>query len=129
MDVELATRVASPWYNEPPADHQSEAVLATARVWPRRRVLARPAAVRGQVVLRGVGAEQLVGALVQNNMGLTLRRVTGSAVKPAARHTQEELYGINLGVLALLMEEELEAKDILQVCTGSTRSVNSESLA
>ena len=129
MDVELATRVASPWYNEPPADHQSEAVLATARVWPRRRVLARPAAVRGQVVLRGVGAEQLVGALVQNNlnMGLTLRRVTGSVVKPAARHTQEELHGINLGVFALLMEEVLETKDILQVC--STRSVNSEALA
>ena len=49
---------------------------------------------------------------MKNKMGLALRRVTGSAVTPAAAQKQEELHEINLGVLALLKEEGLEDEDI-----------------
>ena len=49
---------------------------------------------------------------MKNKMGFALRRVTGSTVMKAAAQKQEELHYIYIGVLALLMEEGLEAADI-----------------
>jgi len=49
---------------------------------------------------------------MKNKMDLVMRRVTGSAVTPAAVQKQEELHDHNLNVIALLLEEGLKPEAI-----------------